>query len=353
MSDDHSKTNILLSKIAKLKNSGGWKKWKTAIDEWIIDQDLDLPPPKEPDLILQGNAQNQQRIQEEYDVAYNKYLAGFTAWQRKQLKAANSIRSVCEDRAKAFIKDVDFVNDALIALEKEFKPKGDASLQEVYTKWSNCCLATCKGVDEYVDQFEDLYTELQSLEYELPRIELIFKFLDGLGPAFATWRQTFNMTHSVATDTDLSISTVQSLARVQEQQMNRESTIAMISARNIINKGPNRVLPNGRKHITSTADSSTSSMWCDHCASPGHSSDEGPNGCWILFPHLRETWRRNNPEKAAAADSRALARKEQRRIKRATGAKRLEATAPPPETSTTAAPTPISAKLAIRSNSRI
>ena len=83
---------------------------------------------EEPDLVLQGNAQNQQRIQEEYDVAYDKYLAGFTAWQRKQLKAANSIRSVCEDRAKAFIKDIDFVDDALIALEKEFKPKGDASL---------------------------------------------------------------------------------------------------------------------------------------------------------------------------------------------------------------------------------
>jgi hypothetical protein len=33
MFDDHSKTNILLSKIAKLKNSGGWKKWKTAINE--------------------------------------------------------------------------------------------------------------------------------------------------------------------------------------------------------------------------------------------------------------------------------------------------------------------------------
>ena len=128
MSNDHSKTNILLSKIAKLKNSGGWKKQKTAIDEWIIDQDLDLPPPKEPNLVLQGNAQNQQRIQEEYDVAYNKYLAGFIAQQRKQLKAANSIRSVCKDQAKAFIKDIDFVDDALIALEKEFKPKGDASL---------------------------------------------------------------------------------------------------------------------------------------------------------------------------------------------------------------------------------
>jgi hypothetical protein len=158
------------------------------------------------------------------------------------------------------------------------------------------------------------------------------------------------MTHSVATDTDLSISTVQSLARVQEQQMNRESTIAMMSARNTTNKGPNRALPNGRKHTISTADSSTSSMWCDNCASPGHNGDEGPNGCWILFPHLRETWRHNNPEKAAAADARALARKEQRRIKRAAGAKRPEATAPSSETLTT---TPVSAKIAIRSNFRI
>jgi hypothetical protein len=62
MSDDHSKTNILLSKIAKLKNSGGWKKWKTAIDEWIIDQDLDLPPPEEPDLVLQGNREFRRNI---------------------------------------------------------------------------------------------------------------------------------------------------------------------------------------------------------------------------------------------------------------------------------------------------
>lgn len=52
-----------------------------------------------------------------------------TLWNRKQLKAVNSNKIVCEDRGKNFLQGTVFVLDALGKLEGEFKPEGDASFQ--------------------------------------------------------------------------------------------------------------------------------------------------------------------------------------------------------------------------------
>ncbi|MGD0511548.1 MAG: hypothetical protein ABSA33_06975, partial [Candidatus Micrarchaeaceae archaeon] len=229
MADDSSKTSINLSKITKLKNSSGWKKWKAAIDEWVVDQDLDLDPPQEPE---QLPVRASQARQDEHGEAYKKYEEAMMPWKRKQLKAVNSIKSVCEDRGKNFLQGIVLVQDALNKLEMEFKPKGDASFQEVYTKWVGLNLTGCKDVDDYVEDFDDLYFRLLALDsaYSLPRVDLVMKFVNGLGPAYGSWLQSFNLTHSLTGTNGTTVSEVQGLARVEEQRLAREGAVAMMSA---------------------------------------------------------------------------------------------------------------------------
>ena len=90
--------------------------------------------------------------------------------KRKQLKAINSIKSVCEDRGKNFLQQIVLIYDALKKLKEEFKLKGDASFQEVYTKQVGLNLTSCKDVNNYIEDFEDLYLRLLMLDptYRLP-----------------------------------------------------------------------------------------------------------------------------------------------------------------------------------------
>jgi hypothetical protein len=306
MSEEYSKSNISLSKIAKLKNSDGWKKWRTAIDEWLVDNDYDLDAPKEPEA-LGRNPSAEARV--EYRVTTKQYEKDLAAHNRKQLKGVNNIKSVCEDRGKNLIKHILTVEVAINLLEEEFKPKGDASFQEIYIKWSNLTLMGCKNVDDYVDQFDDIYTELRTLKsanYCLPRIELVMKFIDGLGPAFSTWNQSFNISHSIADENGISLSEVQGLVRVEEQRLNRENITAMAAFQGTSNHSSCGASQQSRKR-----ERVDTGKWCWKCQSEFHNDET----CFILHPEKEEEWRRLNPEKAAARDQRkkAQATKNERR----------------------------------------
>jgi hypothetical protein len=78
------------------------------------------------------------------------------------------------------IEDEVEITPALAKLEKRHKP----SFTCLYLTWSHVCLAECKDLNDYIDTFDGLYHELQDPEYEysLPRIELLLKFVNGLGP---------------------------------------------------------------------------------------------------------------------------------------------------------------------------
>ncbi|KAF8855310.1 hypothetical protein BDZ45DRAFT_746573 [Acephala macrosclerotiorum] len=154
MAEDSVKTSatIALSKITKLKTSTEWKKWKIAIDEWTVDQDLDLPAPIAPE---------RERGRGQAVANYNNRLAAYestiTLWNQKQLKGVNSIRSTCKIRAKNFIANATTVAEALQILELPYKPKGDASFQEVHSEWIKLNLSEDKSVEDYVERFDDLH----------------------------------------------------------------------------------------------------------------------------------------------------------------------------------------------------
>jgi hypothetical protein len=298
MSEEYSKSNISLSKIAKLKNSDGWKKWRTAIDEWLVDNDFDLDAPEVPEA-LGRNPLAEARV--EHRVATKQYKKDLAAYNRKQLKGVNNIKSVCEDRGKNCIEHILTVEAAIDVLEEEFKPKGDASFQEIHIKWSNLTLMGCKDVDDYVDQFDDIYTELRSLKsanYSLPRIELVMKFIHGLGPAFSTWNQSFNISHSIVDENGISLSEVQGLVRVEEQRLNRENITAMAAFRGTSNHGSRGAPQQSRKR-----ERVDTGKWCWKCQSEFHDNET----CFILHPEKEDEWRRLNPERAAARDQRKKA----------------------------------------------
>ena len=325
MADNSFKTSINLSKIKKLRNSSGWKKWKAAVDEWAVDQDLDLDPPGEPENLP---ARASPARQDAYNETYREYDEAMTLWKRKQLKAVNSIKSVCEDRGKNFLQRIILVQDALDKLEEEFKPKGDASFQEVYTKWVGLNLTGCKDVDDYVEDFEDLYSRLLALDptYSLPRIDLVMKFVNGLGPSYGSWLQSFNLTHSLTGMNGTTLSEVQGLARVEEQRLAREGAVAMVSSAHA---------PAGRSRKRKA---------CNGCDSTLHKDAK----CWVLHPELEAEWRRQNPEKAAARDVRLRMRKQT-----TTAYKRKKSRAASPSSSsddTSEPPTTKAAGLAVRSH---
>jgi hypothetical protein len=325
MADTSSKTSINLSKITKLKNSSGWKKWRAALDEWVVDQDLDLDPPAEPEV---PPARASQARQDEYNEVYKEYDEAIILWKRKQLKAVNSIKSVCEDRGKNFLQGLVLIQDALDKLEEEFKPKGDASFQEVYTKWVGLNLTGCKDVDDYVEDFEDLYSRLLALDptYSLPRVDLVMKFVNGLGAVYGSWLQSFNLTHSLTGTSGTTLSEVEGLARTEEQRLAREGAVAMVSS------------------AYPPADRSRKRKACNGCDSTFHMDAK----CWVLHPELEAEWRRENPEKAAARDARLRGRKQ---ATTAYKGKKTRAASPSSSSDDTSEPPAIrAAGLAIRSH---
>jgi hypothetical protein len=110
-------------------------------------------------------------------------------------------------------------------LHAEFKPKGDATHAETHSKWRNLTLANCKNVEEYILEFEEIYSDLKAQNRTIDRLDLLSKFIDGLGPAFDGWQESFYLTHSI-TDETLTLSKVQGLAHMQEQLMLRNRPTA-------------------------------------------------------------------------------------------------------------------------------
>ena len=304
MADSTTKSTISLSKITKLKNSDGWRRWHKAIKQWIIDQDLDLLQPIS--LVRPEGIQTAAQTAA-FNILNDARNQEIAVWTRKQLKAVNSICSVCENRASNFLEGIIFlVTPAIAKLEAEFKPSGDATFSEVHAKWLNLSLYLFKSVDDFVEEFEDTYARLRELDptYQLPRVELIAKFIAGLGQPYESWNQTFEMTHNVSTE-NISLSTVQGLARKEEQRINRSAqNVAMMAAKST--------------SITTTNTASRANKTpCSGCGASWHEEKR----CFVLHPDLEAKWKRDNPEKAAARELRQK-QQSQRAKRSATTSKR-------------------------------
>jgi hypothetical protein len=136
----------------------------------------------------------------------------------------NCISITCT-RGQNLIDNCIEIEDAIEILHSEFKAKRDATHAEIHTKWRNLTLANCKNVKEYVIEFKEIYSDLKAQNYTIDRIDLLSKFIDGLGPAFDGWQESFYLTHSL-TDETLSLPKVQGLAYMQEQLMLRSRPTA-------------------------------------------------------------------------------------------------------------------------------
>jgi hypothetical protein len=236
-------------------------------------------------------------------------------WERKQLKGVNNLKSICEERGKTLLKDIKLIDDAIKKLEDEFKPKGDADFTEVYNDWQLICLASYKDVDDYVEKFNDLYGQLQELDFTLPRIELVMKFIHGLGQLFSSWHQSLSVQYDITATNVLSLTEVQGKARVEERRMNREDTQTALLAK--------QVRQNQHSHQQKRKrddEEDNSRPFCNPCNKIGH----WESTCWKTHPDLEEKWRKNYPAKAAALDARVKKRGKRRKTESSSDAKPQE-----------------------------
>ncbi|KAH9207913.1 hypothetical protein DL95DRAFT_468226 [Leptodontidium sp. 2 PMI_412] len=202
-------------------------------------------------------------------------------WKRNQKKALTNLKSRCGKRAFGLVKDVQTIDDLFETLKAEFKPKGEGVFNEVYNRWEN------------------IRTELMDLDPEcvFPRVILVKRFLQGLGPAFNNWEMSFNQQHSIVGDDDtpgVTLLEAQGSARIEEQRLKGNSaTVGMLSNAN--GKRP--------RYVNSCAPAAIG-RWCYQCRHNSHWDHE----CWVQHPELQGIWEERNPEKAARRNARKRAR---------------------------------------------
>jgi hypothetical protein len=291
-SDDkeHSKSTITLSKIRPLHSISDWKKWHSGIQEWGVDQDLDVEAPTAP---AQGESEGAAAA---FDVAQEKYQTKIAAYNRKHVKAANSVKFTCNDRGKDIIdklpKEGLRFQSVVDALAAEFKPTKAAYLTEIESKWENLCLAGCKDLDDYTKQFNDLRAELKALENDLPTHSLITKFVVGLGQAYAGWHQNFELTRTL-NGVEPTLANVLNSAKAEETRMNRE----VGATRALTASGPyrGRSRSPGRHRSYRERDHADGAkkgergyrgrkIWCKECGWTYHKEAD----CFILHPEKKE-----------------------------------------------------------------
>ena len=321
MSDElKAKSNINLSDIQKLLSTSDHRKWRRGIKRWVIDNNCDVLKPA---AIGPGPAINQpQEIRDAYDVRAAKNAKDIAAWEHRQLQGVNCIGMTCGLRGEDLIEDCTEVATALALLDEEFKPEGDATYAEINTRWSALCLAACKNVDEYVNEFDEIYSELK-VHNTLTRLNQIQKFLDGLGPAFDSWLETFSVMFNI-TDATVTLSAVQKRVQVQEQHLLKHRPTAFTAYAKNSNSHPQASHQQHQQHQPRR-----DNRWCGRCNSDKHWEKR----CWILHPEQEAQWRREFPERAAAKDERDArnsGRKDFRKHTRAQNARSNRACSTPP-----------------------
>lgn len=297
MAEDLSRSHsgsIALTSIPILEKQSDWENWIRNAEAWLISNDYDEPKPSVP-VGVRTRATGTTGAADIIDPFPN----ALEKWKRNQKKAITNLKSRCGKRAFGLVKDIQTIDDLFETLKAEFKPKGEGVFNEVYNRWENVSLGECKDVNDYCIQFDQIRTELMDLDPEcvFPRVILVKKFLQGLGPAFNNWEMSFNQQHSIIGDDDtpgVTLLEAQGSARVEEQRLKGNSaTVGLLSNAN--GKRPRYVNPNGPAAL---------GRWCYQCRHAGHWDHE----CWAQHPELQRIWEERNPEKAARRISRKRAR---------------------------------------------
>lgn len=308
---------ISISKIKRLELKPDWRQWIRDINSYLLENEWDDDKPVEP-------AGVGTRAQAQPGGAGAIYFADLDRWNKQQKKACNAILFVCGTRAYEFAKPLEPNRKAILEkLETEFKPTGEALFHDLDSRYSGINLAEYQSIEDYIIAFDTVIVELKEIgdDRTLNAPSCIKHFIQGLGPAFGSWEQSFNQQHPYFGVNATTLNQAQESASTESFRLKRTDRggdqIALLSAKIDAVERTNVALmsqlnSNGKRNQERDGgrDNKRASGNCHKCLKypgildPRHS----PTKCWLDFPHLKTQWEEKFPERAKARADRLLAK---------------------------------------------
>jgi hypothetical protein len=204
----------------------------------------------------------------ETDLAYISRLVT-TSWGEKQSRGCMAIRSRCGYNPYNAVKDLKTVYEMIEALRKLTKTSGTGALIDLTSRFYAKNLSDCKNVTEFSSTLSQVNNELKDLHPEaaFTEVQLVLRFLQGLGSAFDTFKTTFQQTHNLLKDGDKEAVTFQTVVQKAFDAEQLELSNASSGGVALIAQDAN-----GRP-----------AKYCTHCKVTLHDS----TACWHLHPHLK------------------------------------------------------------------
>jgi hypothetical protein len=229
-------------------------------------------------------------FQKKYDdwlplkAAYDKQML---VWEEQQRRGCSAIKNRCGYNNWKKVETLNRVYQMLDTLRLG-RSTGAGKLIDLTTRFYALTLAECKNISDFSNQLSQINNELKDLHESVAftSVQLILRFLQGLGSAYEIFITTFQQTHNLiqtpgnpAVDWD----TVVQKAFDEEQRQSSSATSA--GAAFMANSRP-----------------SNARDFCDHCKKPYHTEAK----CFLKHPHLKKDFDtkrkgRNNKRKSDGA----------------------------------------------------
>ena len=220
-----------LDRIKKLYGSEGWAEWNRDIHIHLqINGFLDL---------LDEAKNEPTKLADERDFEHRKEK---NLWKEKQQRALGILKRTINDNAineldEAAVKKLDVALDKLKTL---YQPKGNANFQQYHNAFFSITRSQCSNINEYGEKLRRAHSELVALDSELQISEhfLVYQFLQGLGPDFATFRTSFNQNNTILPKRDadknitaagVTLKTAMDAAEQEEIERNHTTLTALIA----------------------------------------------------------------------------------------------------------------------------
>ena len=89
------------------------------------------------------------------------------------------------------IGDLDSYQDAYEILERNYKPQGDGTFQDLSDRFFMIMLADYKNVEDYTKAIKKLSNQVAKLGVTIPESLVILRYLQGLGSAYSVFYTSF------------------------------------------------------------------------------------------------------------------------------------------------------------------
>ena len=217
-------------------------------------------------------------------------------WNFKNEKALAVLRQRCSPNGKKIVENHDNFKAALDALENRYKPRGHSAFTEAMKRLRRTTLATCKGIEDFVQQLQEVQNQLTEVKVELPEAVLIDHFVENLTSEFDSWITSFFNHHViVATDGFNQVAGFDEVVRAATEFEHRNKSVS---------EEPVSALLAGKVQDKYTIVGDTivsyftaTDPYCTHCKRKGHKKE----GCFALFPHLKEEYLKKRKSKSSSS----------------------------------------------------